>query len=310
MPVWPNNRAIIISHPIYGKGLEPERLGHMSTELCQWLKYKLDEQTAIDADETDALGFKQFFTQPTINAFTTRSLISAIRGYSPSLCYENGRLTNRGIETAKIARAIIMDKENLGAHDILDLTKITRTEDLFITGEVTIRQAALLKMIYNAVLDAEANDRRELDKEYQALLQGNNQQRNEITQTQQMALLAKNNQDSTNGTDYTNSRESAKDTTEIEGDLTDIFRVSERTNETQPLQAITFNLGAGQRRQGYVPTAIFVQKTRNDLRNLVKYGLVDLRAHVQGVRGRPKHVVRASPTGVIMVADLVRQDVI
>jgi hypothetical protein len=281
MPIFPNNRDISVFHPILGRGEEPTRLGDMSHELAQWLKWKLDEHNAISEDQSEIHNFARFFRQSDIQAFNTRSHISAARGYNPVLALDSGQLTQPGIERARLASAVIALGIGQNVNSILKPSELEYTEDVFITGNITIRQAALLEAAHNAIIEAEELDRRELDKEFKTFLQGYKGDNPHIP---------------------------SEDHEEPELELTELFKIRSFTNTTQPVQAITYNVGPS--REGYVPTAIFGQKARNDLKNLVKYGLVDLRAQAQGVRGRPKHVFRVSPTGLVVVKDLSRQNII
>jgi len=91
-------------------------------------------------------------------------------------------------------------------------------------------------------------------------------------------------------------------------ETSDIMRVVEEHNQPQPLIARTYQ--TGETRQGFVPTSILEQKSRNDLKVLVKLGLVDLKAVAAGVRGRPKHIVRVNDIGRIMVEDLTARKLI
>ena len=61
--------------------------------------------------------------------------------------------------------------------------------------------------------------------------------------------------------------------------------------------------------QAFVPTATFGQKARTDLRYLIRYGMVELKAYVTG-RGRPKHIIRVSTPGERILLDLQKQGLI
>lgn len=298
MPIYPNSRFIPINHPILGKGLLPSRIGPMSVELAKWLKFRLDWQK--QQEEGNSLGAERtssyYFKNPETHEWNMRCMLASIRAYKPELCTELGYLTPTGRTLAELVFELFQEKGSLVTSDanMFKSETWTKTDQVFIMGQITIRQAAMLKLLWTACLDAEQTNREELDEEFRSWQ--TIERRDEEAKAASRAQLVKD------------IREDIKEAGGPETYL-DVLFERELHNEPQSFQARVIG-GHGQERKAFVPTAIFGQRARNDLTNLIRYGLVDLKAVATGLRGRPKHIVRVSQPGQVVVTDLTNEHLI
>jgi hypothetical protein len=297
MPIYPNPSKIFINHPILGKGDIPERIGPMSTELAIWLESKT--RYAIDIESGDALDKKMAisalnkFSDPKTHDWNMRCLLAATRGYLPLLCTPSGQLSTMGRVLGEMLVKIIQEhRPELRDIGFYRSEEWTQTDHVIVHGNISVRQAAMLKVIEMACLEADRNKREELDKEYLSARSAERQA--EETKNQEMQEMVKD-------MDLSKAGEQER--------ILEVMFERDSHNIPQSMQARLVG-GYGPDRLAYVPTAMFGQRARNDLTNLVRYGLVDLKAVANGLRGRPKHIVRVSPPGSVIVADLVEQGII
>lgn len=286
----PNGRNIAVNHTYLGKGLTPGRIGPMSMEMCIWLDARIGFQTFLSANPDQEIAQRMFSGHfaGEHHEWDIRCRLAGSRGYEPSpLCEPSGTLTPYGYEIAFLCQSHIQDNMDIiGIHpEILDEEKWTKTVDVFLMGGLTKRQASMLKLLYFAIIDAERTNRLELDERFQSY-------------RKQQELKA----DTNVGLEFLPDLVSASGTV-------DLFAERDARNVSQDFQAIMYG-AENTTRKAFVPTAMFGQKARTDLNTLIKYGLVDMRAYVSGVRGRPKHVVRVSPPGAVVVNDLMLQELI
>jgi len=319
MPIFPNEHSIVISNPYLGKGTTAFQIGQISTELFLWLRAKFQQEQALaKAEQTTndpkvgQLAFTGQSLSKAIHDFNMRSLLSAVKSYDPPLATLThplpgivGRLTQQGETYANLVQDCIYENL-LGRPDIeeiaLNQASWTQADHVFVNGEISLRQARMLQLLQRAVYDAEQTNRKELDERFKAKLHLSPGYSDKETEKAE-------------GDEETESEGKDPDEPNLQildvvgNSLLDLMINQQRANDTQDFQAIVLDLGLDQRsniRQAFVPTAIFGTRARTDMKNLTKYGLVDLKAYATGNRGRPKHIVRVSPTGAIVLDHLER----
>lgn len=276
---------IRVNHDLLGKGELAFQLGQMSTEFAIWLKAKI-EYVRAGHDETDIK-----LSSTKLRNWDYRCRRAATRGYAQPYSDDRGALTELGQTMANYAKQkIALHHDHLEEIHALEPDAWTTADDALIIASFTIRQASMLKLLYNAILDAERTNRTSLDDSFHnprkdaipahALYEG--QVRKEARQHQQITLL-------------------------------DTFEQMQKTELSQEFQAIMIDLDAdatAQSRQAWVPTFIFGHKARNDLKTLIRFGMVDVKQMFGTGRGRPRHVVRVSPPGIVVVNHLIRKNMI
>jgi len=115
-------------------------------------------------------------------------------------------------------------------------------------------------------------------------------------------------------TEQQNDQQDSTESTESEPLFTNLLTYTQVAQNVQMPQSETFVPNvfhvATDVWEGWVPTSTFAQNTRNDLTQLLKYGLVDMRAWHTGGRGRARHVIRPSTIGRILLKDLEKEGII
>ena len=308
MPVLHDTKTIIISHPIAGLGPQPAQLGPMSLELALWLKYRLEEFLAHSTyDHLEAAQLANFFQSPDVHEWNVRCILAGTRGYKTKLCAETGKLSEYGLTIAKTATEIIdqterelfkSDPTGVAPKNFKNWRTWKSADELFISANFSVRQARMLKLMLDAITEAERLNKQHLVYDW-TKISTNDEIAGNGTEPLPVSQKPQTDEDDQNGETRLLPPVS---------ELTDILSYKSHHIENQPFEAITLMSDIG--RRGFVPTAIFGQKARNDMKMLTKYGLVDIKAYAHGQRGRPKHVVRPSVIGDRLVADLVRRGII
>jgi hypothetical protein len=278
----------------------PERIGIMSTELAIWLeaktRYAIDLEIGDDLDKQLAQKALNRFGDAKTHNWNMRCLLAATRGYLPVLCDPVGSLSPTGRVIGEFLVNLFKDiRPDLVDSGFFKSETWTKTDQVIAHGNISVRQATMLKVIHLACLEAEYLKREELDKEY---ISSRNAERVGIEDTKDRdakGAIKAMNLPKTTGSDQER--------------ILELMFERDSQNVPQSMQARLVG-GYGPDRQAYVPTAMFGQRARNDLTNLVRYGLVDLKAVANGLRGRPKHIVRVSPTGLVVVTDLSERGII
>lgn len=285
---------IVIAHPVFCKGMQMAEIGAMSTELGIWLnaRYQIESMpdNEFNTDIKASMG-KRFERQENID-WDMRSRLAATRGYASPLCLPSGDLTALGTEKAKqVFELYAHVADQLNEDDTWTSSdKWTKADHVIMSGDITVRQAAMLRVVRNACLDAERTNRTRLDARFiPADLIPTGVTRRDL-------LIS----EGFNPDDYVhNYPESPKA-------MTTLFEIANSNNDSLPdmqgfiIDDTTENVA----RLAWVPTATFGQKARNDLKNLIRYGLVDLRAWHTPTRGRSKHIIRVSLPGQVLLSDL------
>jgi hypothetical protein len=303
----------------------------MSLELLQWLNDKLLLQEAIEANHDNTVSTRlRAFRDPKVHDWNDRCLLAAERGYRPAFSNYKGELTTEGHQKAEIIRNMLMDatlwqrdhptqfegydpthKLTIDELPIARLTERefwTKADHCFLSMEITKRQYSMLQMLDRAMKEAEQTNRQELDAKYKSAKTA--QMLEELDELGESA----------------SSREELirLDALRATGTASSVSAEQAGITTSQSFQAIMLkdyqrsHLPIGEQVQlmqtpdlsqpapvyhAYVPTAMFGQRARNDLNNLVKYGLVHLKSWSTGVRGRPRHIVRVSEVGHILLND-------
>jgi hypothetical protein len=291
MTVVVNKLGVRINHPLLGKGDLVGEIGPISVELMIWLKAKreLDVARRLAANPDDVPQYGQFLSSQKDRVWDHRCRWAATKIYKPRLADELGNLTENGqakanyvIEKLQSLRDILNEEP-----DILDIDKWTQADQVIAMGTLSLRQAKMLRVIHNAIIDAERMNREYLDREYRSQRTEDERRRRQIAQLAEEPQLAAGF-----------NLEQASLALAIEAEKSD--------ESVQQLQGVVIDGGPNYGRKGFVPTAPFSQKTRNDLAALLRFGLLDLSALVNAGRGRPKHVVRLSRPGQVLLEHVIR----
>jgi hypothetical protein len=301
MPIFPNTTSIAINHPILGYGTTPSEIGPMSIELALWLKDRLElvNFKKMSKDLEHAEFMEKSFQRQESHEWDLRCRLAGVRGYTHPLCNEIADFTPLGLQLAERVSTYLTESTDALQENpqVTDPDLWTKTEDVFLMGNITIRQAAMLKVLLSAINEAEQTNRTELDEQFRSAGAAERVKEEDIVRQ---------------------ARQSAKEAKEAGiGTFLNIFAERQTFNVPQAFQAKVYGyaidptnpMGHGPS-VAFVPTAMFGHRARVDLKNLVKYGLVDMKAYITGVRGRPKHLVRVSTPGSIVVKDLTAKGII
>ncbi len=323
MPLWVTSRTIAIAHPILIREILARDIGQISLELMEWLKDKLYLQEAIEAGHDNTVGERiRGFRDYKVQDWNDRCLLAAMRGYRPTFVDSRGELTKAGMDKAQMIRDFYIDAINwqrdhppqipsdydparIIPMDELPIARMaekqfwTKAEHCFLSMEITKRQYSMLRMLQKALAEAEATNRTRLDEKYMSARSA--QMLDELGQIDEN-LASQEEVARLNALRATNT-------------VTSIFDEIASLGVSQSFQAVMLNAHPEYdyltpdlsrpkpKLEPYVPTAMFGQRARNDLNVLVKYGLVDLKAFHTGVRGRPRHIVRVSEVGTVLIND-------
>jgi hypothetical protein len=307
MPVMNFGETIFIAHKIAGTGENVAKLGEMSLELAIFLEaqYNLERLKEL-GDHEKAKHLTAFFGQPQIRAIADRAKVAGNRGYLEQLTDVYGNLTPMGREKALVASEIIAEinaeQENLA----YEPSKWLKADELIINATIPTRALRMLQLISKAITQVEQ------DHAAKAMRR--------MVEEQQRAQAGKeavNNSDLANETTESDRHKEPTVGNYIPKqakthDKPKVINLADLEINTQvPDQAfIPQVFETEQAVQAYVPTATFGQKARTDLRYLIRYGLIELKAYVAGGRGRPKHVVRCSTPGERMILDLTERHIL
>lgn len=294
MPIRAGFGRIAIAHPIFCKGMLMAEVGAMSTELGSWLnaRWQLEEipDNEYNSDMKASMG-KRFQRQENVD-WDMRCRLASTRGYASALCHANATLTALGTEKAKQVFDLYSKvADQLNEDDTwTNPDKWSKADHVIMSGDITTRQALMLRVVRNACRDAEQQNRTRLDARFipaDLIPFG-------YTRTDMLI------------SEGFNPDEYEHRLPETPQGMKTLFNADDRINDSLPdmqgfiIDDETHNAS----RLAWVPTATFGQKARNDLKNLIRYGLVDLRAWHTPTRGRSKHVIRVSLPGQVLTSDL------
>lgn len=301
MPVINMNGTILIAHDKAGIGEEIEHLGEMSTELAIWLEGKLFEhslptiapklQNTATGETVDYWDKTNIVTNPYIRSMIARCALSAQRGYRHPYSDTLGNLTPLGLDKANQVQQIIQIINDDGDFWAYQPQKWTKATDVLIKATIPTRALSLLLLIQSAIIEAE--------KRYNAYAL---EHPGEAQDPHSPDILNLNTANPINPTDRPKVFKG-------ERRVADFYEVEIESAVTQDVSAMLYLIGT-RRREAWVPSATFGQRARSDLKYLVRFGLVDLKAYVAGGRGRPRHVLRVSPTGQIVLDDLLTRKIL
>jgi sortase (surface protein transpeptidase) len=285
-------QAIFIAHKLVGNHPNVLELGEMSMELAIWLEAELSRTRLKESGDQDALtGLNNFLGQPQIRAIVERSENAAERGYTPQLRDEYGNMTQDGRIKAELVSEIIQEVNEFRENYAYTPMSWIGADEIIINATIPVRSLKMLQMLSRGTAEAEDIHR--------------NGRLAQTVQQQQRLLELENSENSDKAE---NAEESENSNQQQDSDKKPYIGVvsirDTRANVATPNQEFQPQIYNGaQGAQAYVPTSTFGQKARTDLRYLIRYGLVELKAYVTG-RGRPKHIIRVSTPGERILLDL------
>lgn len=288
---------IVIKHELMGNSLEAKELGPMSMELALWLEYKLQEEDFRKHNDEDNLAGIQYFLNrdPYLKELVTRSQLAAMRGYKPKLAEQFDYLTPQGYEKAKKARIVIKEINETLDNIVYDPGMWKKTDEFFVTAGIPRRCANMLNMMDKALKQAKQNFDNDPDKEHlPPVIFGEEDKPLKKDQTPKLTL----------------SQSKHRELSEIDLQqprpvLSDIKDNLKKTELPPEFDTLTFyGELSDESTRCWVPTAAFGQNARNDLNVLIRYGLVDLKQYNIGSKGRPKHIIRVSRVGQLVLKDM------
>jgi len=321
MAVISTSRSVTIYAPTFEREPIKSQVPNMSMELAVWLTHKLGVVESRRADGYMLEARLMAFHSPKTHNWNQRCKLAASRTYSPELADSDGELTPFGLTTAEQLREMFMsaDREEFergirvtswdtdnDVTTILSTTKAqesefwTKAEHCFLSGSLSVRQLKMLEMLLKATEEAEQLNREELDEKFRSVKTAEAPDPDDL----ENIGVIRPNQIANMIVDIGTQREAMNTPQAFQAKMFDIH------SSTQMSVEMNQELERAPLRLAFVPTAMFGQKARNDLVQLERYGLVDLKAYITGHRGRPKHMVRVSTTGEITVRDLRRLGVL
>lgn len=280
------------------------KLGHLSTELLLWLDMtrRIEVMRKMDMS-ANAQNLETRMVSPNFYQTVVRARTAAYVGYRPAYADIDGNLTSLGLGKAELAQRIVEALISAKVEFIsVKPANWQTSEEAFVNMVIPIRAARLLKLFKSACLEAEQRDAaaRERDREDMPGIHGK--------PTGAPKLIKTGNSDSTERLQLLDIIETGQAKLVPTDDSVDtlVFDVM-----TIPAQTSTDAADAPKPvpqsvRQAWVPAAPLSSVARNDLKVLLRFGLVDRRSLFTTNRGRPPSVVRVSPPGEILLKDLHR----
>lgn len=325
MTILPTPQGIFFNHPIIGALTESQELGEMSMELILTLHTLslLDENPDIQAEDSyvatnsafrtnlinpstgELMSKTDFTAQPRIRALRDRAYISATKGYNPPLIQQissrhTPTLTPAGHIYAKNATHVINilndEVDNLG----YEPHRWQEADMLFNSASIPRRALGMLYMLNAGITEAE---QRYASHNMSLLASRQDPVEDPSALAEQLGLLDPFNAPKNKA----NSDVKSLDETRVS--LVSLMGAIDRVNmPVQEFEAALYPVGA-QKFEAWVPTATFGQKARTDLKYLIKFGLVEIRAFISAGRGRSKHIIKPSLPGTSLLTDLARKKI-
>lgn len=283
-------QAIFIAHKLVGNHPNVLELGEMSMELAIWLEAELSRIRLKESGDHDALsGLSNFLGQPQIRTIVERSENAAERGYTPQLRDEYGNLTQDGRIKAELVSDIIQEVNEFRENYAYAPMSWIGADEILINATIPVRSLKMLQMLSRGTAEAEDIHR-------------NGRLAQTVQRQQRLLNQEKENEteDSDKDTENSNQQQDS-DKKQYIGVVSIRDTRANVATPNQEFQPQIYNSAQGD--QAYVPTSTFGQKARTDLRYLIRYGLIELKAYVTG-RGRPKHIIRVSTPGERILLDL------
>lgn len=275
------------------------KLGPMSTELAFWLDAtrKIEVMRGMQVSPE---AITEMLLNPNLYQTVVRARLSACLGYRPSYADALGNLTPLGREKANLVHDVLeaYDTATSGASRRPD--QWTRADEAFLNAIITTRSAKFLKLIKTACIEAERRDTLRRDM----LRNGDDPDANPETQVLFSTRRHMTTQKQKTGfspavgqlIDYVEGSTSSADPVETE--------LSSMVIESLLPDKVT------KVRQAWISVADMGNVAKNDLKLLLRYGMVDRRSLLGVNRGRPPTVVRVSVPGELVLADLAREQLI
>lgn len=276
---------IFIAHRVIGDSPKVQDIGPIALELCIFLEAKLTEQDLRDsgADPEIITGITNFFGAPYMRSLFSRGYNACLRGYDPKLILENGKLTEIGRIRALAVKPLIEELNAYQENFAYEPQKWLEADEIIVNATIPIRPLRLLKLLTDAISETEqAHAAKAMSR-----LSGRIAEESDIA----IDLVKRDIKDQPDRRILMME--------EIE------MHIHTPTNDIKPEM---LDIGANFI-EAYVPTAPFGQRTRSDLRWLVRLGLVDMRAYLSTGRGRPKHVIRPSIPGQRVLTSLLQRGI-
>lgn len=287
MPILNTGNHLLITHRLVGKNPVINPLGDISVETTIMLEAHYLDKTAayLETNKPHNTGIEAAKRDRTNLNWLIRAY-KAAEHHDPPLATSFGELTTHGESLTDVAAqtmSILYDHDPNYAHPEL----LGSPDDWFIQLRMPIRSVRMLQSMHQAIKDSELfyniNGPRtetweEIVKEFKA------------NQTKQKPLR----------TIY------AEDPNEL-FHLEPTFNLQIDNQKSQNFETITIQAKdfadpeVPTKRTTIIPTSIFGQKARTDLKQLMRYGLVNVRVIRHGGRGRPKQAVLISPIGQKLV---------
>lgn len=328
MPLVNFGDYVFIAHPIVGNSPAVQHLGDISLELCLYLETKLTELDLAEHGDPNAItGLKNFFDNPPMRALYSRGYNACKRAYQPPYLDKLGNLTPLGQDKAMLAKEIICELNEYQDNLAYEPLKWLEAQDIIVNATIPIRALRLLNVIQSAISKAEQLNA----KDAMSLMIAEMDRRSGQTFEEFQRNNTIQNEDENGQTEQEEQNIETEQTTQIEqirNKTTNTPIAPETTSKPQQnemlllnelelqsnmpdanIAAEIFNLNSGIS-EGYVPTAPFGQRARTDLKHLIKFGLVDMRAYVTPGRGRPKHVLRVSIPGQHVLRSLITKGIL
>lgn len=282
MPIGRTATNIWITHKTVGNDPSVSKLPNMSIELLTWLDAKeyVAQLSASDIPEMQKMAqpYIDMSRLPTTAeiANSPRLLwviraVTAASRYYPPISDTTGTLTAYGADIAPYAHIVadkIQKRNNDNSVNPLDPGNLPNPDEWFVQLDMTIRAGRMLNLIDNAIQQAKNK------------------------------YLSGIRENWTTVTDKVNKHNASQDNTDVM--ISHILGTEDSNQIPQAFAAVTLEVPIDIKKIEpftMVPTGIFGQKARRDLKQLVQYGLVNLHTVRANTRGRPKQAVTLSTVG-------------
>lgn len=286
MPILQLGTHIAVINTTAATMPELQKIGHISTEFAIWLDATRRIQVINQGMSLQTDAINQMLQAPNMYDSIVRSRLAAAIGYRPPLATQDGTLTELGNDRADLLRPIITRLADETPELLRSPQSWTKADQAFLSMTIMLRQAKLLSAIRKATKQLETTENRT-----GAILH------------QERPKSADNDQNNQN---------------ESSVRILDFTQIDDRRNEslidTMQLPGFVMeSLPPGQNekvRQGWLVTSNLSASGKNDIKTLLRFGLLDRRAMLKAGRGRPASIVRVSFPGQLLLNDLRREGLV
>ncbi|HEY9660065.1 MAG TPA: hypothetical protein V6C65_16530 [Allocoleopsis sp.] len=275
------------------------KIGPITTELAFWLDAtrKIEVMRGMQVSPQSV---EETLLNPNLYQSVVRARLAAYLGYRPSYADISGNLTQIGKDKADLAHSILYEYDAANNNASRRPDQWTRADQAFLNVSFTVRTVKFLKLIKFATIEAERRDtlRRDIlanggnpDGDQETAIEWSN--RRHMTMQKQKTGIAPA---TAQLVDFVQGERFAADPVETE-------LVSTVLEALLPDKVTKV-------RQAWISVADMGNVAKNDLKVLIRYGMVDRRSLLGVNRGRPPTVVRVSAPGELVLADLAREHLI